>query len=76
MLENAKHEIAEPIEEKSSDSYRSSSENESDSFPDSAVVYQFIGNSIKYSKPDVAPEIKIDYEKASFEKSRKCNFHC
>ena len=37
------------------------------------LFINLLGNSIKYSKPDVAPEIKIDYEKASFEKVGNVN---
>ena len=38
------------------------------------LFINLLGNSIKYSKPDVAPEIKIDYEKASFEKVGNVTF--
>ncbi|WDT69013.1 PAS domain-containing protein [Cloacibacterium sp. TD35] len=75
LLENAKHEIAEPIEEKKAVIY-------AEHLPKMKVIpfqiqqlfINLLGNSIKYSKPNVAPEIKIDYEKASFEKVGNITF--
>lgn len=69
LLENAKHEIAESIEEKHVII-------KADQLPIMMVIpfqvqqllINLLGNSIKYSKPNVAPEIKIDYKKSSFEK--------
>lgn len=72
LLESAKHEIAESIEEKSANI-------SSDHLPTIKVIpfqiqqmfINFLGNSIKYSKPGVAPEIKIGYEKVSTDKIGK-----
>lgn len=75
LLENAKHEIAEPIEEKKAVIH-------AEHLPKMKVIpfqiqqlfINLLGNSIKYSKPNVAPEIIIDYEKASFEKVGNITF--
>lgn len=69
LLESAKNEIVELIEDKSA-------EITSDYLPTIRVIpfqiqqmfINFIGNSIKYSKPDVKPKINISYKKITLEK--------
>lgn len=82
LLENAKQEIAESIEEKNATI-------ESVELPTIKVIpfqiqqlfINLLGNSIKYSKTDVSPVIKIDYSKDSYDKigntifSAKRTFH-
>ena len=75
LLENAKHEIAEPIEEKKAVIHTAHlPKMKVIPFQIQQLFINLLGNSIKYSKPDVAPEIKIDYEKASFEKVGNVTF--
>ena len=75
LLENAKQEIAESIEEKNA-------KIEAVELPKMKVIpfqiqqlfINLLGNSIKYAKQNVSPVIKIDYCKDSYEKIGNINF--
>ena len=68
LLENAKHEIAEPIEEKKAVIHTAHlPKMKVIPFQIQQMFINLLGNSVKYSKANVPPEIQIDYRKISLQ---------